>query len=97
MENKRGAVFTEDNDRPHTSIVTLQKLWELGWEVLMHPSYSPYLEPTDYHVFLALQNFLSDKKLVSREDCGNRLREFFANTDQDFYEEGIVKLPLKWE
>ncbi|GFW98642.1 histone-lysine N-methyltransferase SETMAR [Trichonephila clavipes] len=61
--------------RPHTSIVTRQKLWDgrgLGWEVLMHPPYSPNLAPSDYHFFLALQNFLSDKKLGSIEDCENR-------------------------
>ncbi|GFT60543.1 hypothetical protein TNCV_1966451 [Trichonephila clavipes] len=45
--------------------------------------------------FLALQNFLSDKKLGSREDCENRLLDVFANEDQDFYERGIMKLYLK--
>ncbi|CAK9796540.1 Mariner Mos1 transposase [Anthophora plagiata] len=87
----------KDNARPHTSIVTRQKLQELGWEVLMHPPYSPDLAPSDYHLFLALQNFFSDKKLASREECENQLLEFFANKDQDFYERGIMKLPLKWQ
>ena len=62
----------------------------------MHPPYSPDLAPRDYHLFLAFQNFLSDKKLGSREDCENRLLEFFANKDQGLYERGIMKLPLKW-
>ncbi|GFW44719.1 histone-lysine N-methyltransferase SETMAR [Trichonephila clavipes] len=55
-----------------SSVVTRPKLWEIGWEVLMHPPYSLDLAPSDYHLFLALQNFLSDKKLGSREDCENR-------------------------
>lgn len=97
LANRRGVVFHQDNARPHTSVVTRQKLRELGWEVLMHPPYSPDLAPSDYHLFLALQNFLSNKKLGSREDCENRLLEFFANKDQDFYERGIMKLPLKWQ
>ncbi|GFW53186.1 histone-lysine N-methyltransferase SETMAR [Trichonephila clavipes] len=87
-------IFHQDNARPNTSVVTRQKLWELGWGVLMHPPYSPNLAPSDYHLFLALQNFLSDKKLGSRED---RLLEFFANKDQNFYERRIMKLPLKWQ
>ncbi|GFU00687.1 transposable element Tcb2 transposase [Trichonephila clavipes] len=62
-----------------------QKLWELGWEVLMHPPYSLDRTPSDYHLFLALQNFLIDKKLGSREDCENRLLKFFANKDHDFF------------
>ncbi|XP_014480269.1 PREDICTED: histone-lysine N-methyltransferase SETMAR-like, partial [Dinoponera quadriceps] len=95
LANRRSVVFHQDNARPHMSLVTRQNLWELGWEVLMHPPYSP--APSDYHVFLALQNFLSDKKLASREDCENRLLEFFANKDQDFCERGIMKLLLKWQ
>lgn len=46
--------------------------------------------------FLALQNFLSDKKLMSREDCKNRVQEFYANSDQYSCERGIMELPLKW-
>ncbi|GFV19144.1 histone-lysine N-methyltransferase SETMAR [Trichonephila clavipes] len=95
MANRRGVVFHQDNARPHISQVTHQTLWELGWEVLMHSPYSPDLEPSDYH--LALQNFLSDKKLGSREDCENRLLDVFANKDQNFYERDIIKLPLKWQ
>ncbi|KAG5316751.1 SETMR methyltransferase, partial [Acromyrmex insinuator] len=36
------------NHMPHTSLMTRQKLRELGWEVLMHPPYSPDLAPSDY-------------------------------------------------
>ncbi|GFT86816.1 histone-lysine N-methyltransferase SETMAR [Trichonephila clavipes] len=86
-----------DDARLHTSVVTRQKRWDLGWEVLMHPPYSPDLAPSDYNLFLAFKNFLSDKNLGTREDCGNRLLEFFANKDQDFHERGIMKPPLKWQ
>ncbi|GFV85455.1 histone-lysine N-methyltransferase SETMAR-like [Trichonephila clavipes] len=41
--------------------------------------------PSDYLLFLTLQNFLSGKKLGSREDCENRLLEVFANKYQDFF------------
>ncbi|GFY14763.1 histone-lysine N-methyltransferase SETMAR [Trichonephila clavipes] len=97
LQFPKEVVFHQDNARPHTSVVTCQKLWELDWECLMHPPNSPNLAPSDYPPFLALQNFLSDKKLGSREDCENRLLEFFANKDQDFYESSIMKLILKWQ
>ncbi|GFX31691.1 putative DD34D transposase [Trichonephila clavipes] len=45
LANRRGVVFHQDNATPHTSVVTRQKLWELGWKVLMHPPYSPDLAP----------------------------------------------------
>ncbi|GFW44093.1 histone-lysine N-methyltransferase SETMAR [Trichonephila clavipes] len=97
LANRRGFVFHQDNASTYTSVVTRQNLWELSWEVLMQPPYSSDLVPSDYHLFLALQNLLSDKKLGSREDCENRLLDFFANKGQDFYESGIMKLPLKWQ
>ncbi|GFW40471.1 histone-lysine N-methyltransferase SETMAR [Trichonephila clavipes] len=76
LANGKGVMFHQGNVRPHTSVVTRQKLWELGWEVLMHPPYSSDLAPSDCHLLLALLNFLGDKKLESREDCENRLLEF---------------------
>ncbi|GFX90715.1 histone-lysine N-methyltransferase SETMAR [Trichonephila clavipes] len=57
VADRRGVVFHQDNAMPHTSVVTLQKLWELDWKVLMHPPYSPDLAPNGYHLFFALQNF----------------------------------------
>ena len=44
--NRRDVVFHHDNVRPHTSLLTRQKLRELGWEVLMHPPYSPDIAPS---------------------------------------------------
>ncbi|GFV91361.1 histone-lysine N-methyltransferase SETMAR [Trichonephila clavipes] len=89
--NRRGAVFHQDNARPHTSVVTGHSLWELGWKVLMHPPNSMDLAPSDYNLFLALKNFLRDKKLGSTEDCENQLLDVFANKSQDFYERDIMK------
>ncbi|GFV81681.1 histonelysine Nmethyltransferase SETMARlike [Trichonephila clavipes] len=47
LVNRRGVVLHQDNARPQTFVVTRQKLWELGWEVLMHPPYSPDLTTRD--------------------------------------------------
>ncbi|GFV98187.1 mariner Mos1 transposase [Trichonephila clavipes] len=54
QKQPKEVVFHQDNARPHSPVVTHQKFWELGWEVLMHPPYSPDLAPSDYHLFLAL-------------------------------------------
>ncbi|GFW25725.1 histone-lysine N-methyltransferase SETMAR [Trichonephila clavipes] len=97
MANRRGVVFHQDNARPQTSVVTRQNLCELDWEVLMPPPYSPDLAPSDYHLFILLQNLLSDKKLESKEVCENQLLDVFANKCQDFYARGIMMLLLKWQ
>ena len=48
LVNNAGIVFPH-NTRPHILLVTCQKLVELGWDVLSHPSYSPDLAITGYH------------------------------------------------
>ncbi|GFW85370.1 histonelysine Nmethyltransferase SETMARlike [Trichonephila clavipes] len=45
LANRKGVVFHQDNAKPRTYVVNRQNLWELGWEVLMHPPYSPDLAP----------------------------------------------------
>jgi len=67
--------------------MTQQKLQELGWEVLIHPPYSPDIAPSDYHLFRSLQNSLKDVKLASKEACENHLKKFF---DQKLYRDGII-------
>lgn len=67
LVNRKGVVFHHDNARPHSSITTQQKLRELGWDVLMHPPYSPDLAPSDFHLFRSLQNSLGSIKLTSKE------------------------------
>jgi len=62
---RKGIVF--HNARPH-SLATHQKLKEPGWEVLMHPFYSPDLALSDYHLFRSLQNSLNGVKLILNED-----------------------------
>lgn len=92
LANRRGIVFHQDNTRPRTSIVTRQKLRELGWEVLTHPLYSPDLASNDYYLFLSMANDLAGEKLTSREACENRQNEM-----KSFYEKDIMKLPSKWQ
>ena len=77
LTNRKGVVFHHDNARPHTSLVTRQKLLELGWDVLLHPPYSPDLAPSDYFLFRSLQNFLNDKNF-NNDDIKSYLIQFFS-------------------
>lgn len=97
LVNRKGVVFHHDNARPHTSLVTRQKLIQLGWDVLPHPPYSPDLAPSDYHLFRSLQNHLNGKTFNSNQDVQTELERFFASKDQHFYERGIMLLPERWK
>jgi len=50
-ELSNGVVFNQDNDRPHVSLTTRQKLLQFGWNVLPHPPYSHDIAPSDFHLF----------------------------------------------
>ncbi|GFW01849.1 histone-lysine N-methyltransferase SETMAR [Trichonephila clavipes] len=95
--NRKGVVFHQDNTRPHTSLVTRQKLLQLEWDTMPHPPYSPDMAPSDHYLFQSLQNFLDGKTFTSNEEVKNHLNQFFASKDQKFYERGITLLPERWQ
>ena len=97
LVNRKRMIFHQGNARPHVSLMTRQKLLQLGWEVLIHPPYSPDIASSDFHLFHSLQNSLKGKNFNSLEDCKRRLEQFFAQKDKKFWEGGIMKLPEKWQ
>ena len=78
-------------------LMTRQNLLQLGWEVLIHPPYSPDIAPSDFHLFQSLQDSLNGKNVNSLEDCIRHLEQFFVENDKKFWEDGIMKLPGKWQ
>ena len=46
LVNRKGVIIHHDNATPHTSLATRQKLSRLGWEVMLHPPYTPDLAPS---------------------------------------------------
>lgn len=96
LANRKGVMFHQDNARPHTSLITRQKLTELNWELMPHPPYSPDLAPSDYHLFRSLQNHLNGKTFDSDQAVKNELDQFFASKNQCFFERGIFQLTERW-
>ena len=74
----------------------LQKLNELGYEVLPPPPHSPDLLPADYH-FKHLDNFLHRKCFHNQQDSENTFQEFIESQSMDFYAIGINKLISHWQ
>ncbi|GFX79710.1 mariner Mos1 transposase [Trichonephila clavipes] len=95
--NRKGVVFHQDNARPHTNLVTHQKLLQLEWITMPQPLYSPDLAPSDYYLFRSLQNFLDGETFTSNEEVKNHLDQLFASNDQNIYERGIMLLPERWQ
>ena len=96
LVNRKSLICQHDKATPHTSLATRQKLLRPGWEVMLHPPYSPDLAPSDYYLFRFLQNSLNGKIFNDEEVVKSHLVQFFADKDQKFYERGIMKLPEIW-
>jgi [histone H3]-lysine36 N-dimethyltransferase SETMAR len=97
LVNRKGPILLHDNARPHIAKLTVQKLNQLGYEILSHPPYSPDLSPTDYHFFKHLDNFLHEKSFRNNDDVENAFVEFVNSKTKDFFFAGIQKLAERWQ
>jgi histone-lysine N-methyltransferase SETMAR len=71
----RGVLLHHDNARPHTARATQERIQELQREFLEHPSYSPDLTPSDFHLFGPLKSdLMSNVSLMTKRmkrRCGS--------------------------
>ena len=69
----------------------------MGWEVLPHPSYSPDLAPSDYHLFGFVKDQLAGQHYETTEAIQKAVRQCLQMAGTEFYRRGIFKLPECWE
>ena len=70
---------------------------ELNGEIMFHSLYSPDLSPTDFHLFLSLDNHMKNKTFNIEDDLKTGVHNFFQSRTKDFYKNGIIKLLNHWE
>jgi histone-lysine N-methyltransferase SETMAR len=63
-----------------------------GREQFDHPSYSPDLVPSDFHVFLHLKTFLGGRQFHDDSEVKEAINMWFALQAASFYDAGIQKL-----
>ena len=88
----KGMMSHHDSARPHTSLITRQKLIELIWELMPHLPYSPDLASSDNYLFRSLQNHFNDKSFNAYQAVKNELDQFFAFKNRGFFKHGIFQL-----
>ena len=77
--------------------MTLAKIAEINWEIMLHPPYSPDLSPTDFHLFLSFDNHMKNRTFNIEDDLKTEVLNFFQSRTKDFYKNGITKLLNRWE
>jgi histone-lysine N-methyltransferase SETMAR len=90
-------ILLHDNARPHTAVLTRDKLKEFHWETLEHPPYSLDLSPSDYHLFGPLKEALGRHRFQSDDGVEEFVRNWAVTRPATFYEEGVQKLPTRWQ
>ena len=94
---QKGPSSSSNNAWLHIAQPVLQKLNELGCQVLPHLPYLPDLSPTDYHFFKHLDNFLQGKCFYNQQDAENAFQEFSESQSTDHYATRINKLISHWQ
>jgi len=89
---KKGVILQHGNAPPHRARQTVDKIEEMGWELLQHPPYSPDLAPSDFHLFGPLKESLEGIKFENNEDVQQHVLQFLRATDKDFYAAGFSRL-----
>ena len=71
--------------RLHVAKMTLAKIAELNWEIMLYPPYSPDLSLTDFHLFLSLDNHMKNRTFNIEDDLKTETHNFFQSRTKDFY------------
>ena len=64
--------------------------------MLPHPPYSPDIAPSDYYLIRLMSHVLAEKRCQSFENIKKWVDSWIAAKNEDFFCNGIRKLPEKW-
>jgi len=69
----------------------------MGCEDLPHPSYSPDLAPSDYHLSGFVKDQLRGQRYETTEAIQKAVHQSLRMAGTEFYRRGIFKLPEHWK
>jgi histone-lysine N-methyltransferase SETMAR len=85
-------LFQHDNAHPHTSLRTREHITKMGWTVLPHPSYSPDLTLSDFHLFGALKDAMRGTHFEDDDSVIEAVRKWLRRQGKSWYRQGIHAL-----
>ena len=85
-------LFCYENEPAHTSAIATVKLFDLRYEILPHPPYSPDLAPSHYFLFPNMKTWPGGKRFSSNEEIISATNEYFERFDKNYFLEGIKKV-----
>jgi len=88
----KGVLFLQENVAAHRALETQKKLAYLGLQCLDDPPYSPYLAPSDYHLFPGLKKQLKGRRFSSDDEVIAAAETWLDGQPSDFFLSGLQKL-----
>jgi len=82
---RKKIIFHQDNAPLHTSVIAMAKLYELRYELLQQPPYSPDLVPSDFHLFPKLNIFLGGRRFPTKGELTAELERYFAGLEESHF------------
>jgi histone-lysine N-methyltransferase SETMAR len=93
---KKKIIVHQDNAHAHKSVSALEKLRDLHYKLLEHPSYSPDLASSDFCLFPKLKLFPAGQRFSSNQEAIAAVEGYFADLTKNRYRDGIMALEHRW-
>jgi histone-lysine N-methyltransferase SETMAR len=82
---------------PKKSVLAMEKLRDLHYELLEHPPYTPDLAPPDFYLFPKLTLFLAGQRFSSNQEAIAAVEGYFADLTKNHYRDVIMALEQRWK
>ena len=93
----KGVCFHHDNARPHTVHATADLWVQFGRDILTHPTYNPYLAPSDFHLFTELKSHLDGMHFQTDNELKIEVERYLCYVAGQFYDTAHAKVyRLQW-
>ena len=92
----KGILLQQDNARVHTCKIAMNAVEQNGYELIPHPTYSPYLAPSDYFLSSYLKKDIRGRHFRSNEEVVAAVEEWVRDNDPGFFNSGLMALEHHW-
>lgn len=92
-----GVLLLHDNAPIHKCGVVQAAIRQTDFVELNHPSYSPDIASSDYHLFSNLKRFLRGQTFSSDDEVITTVEDYLNDLDSEFFCKGIQSLRDRWQ